>query len=135
MRSRRGVFGPQARRDDDATQAVRVVEEDRRSMRPKDPASLRVGPETAHLRRSRSSTYLPSDTLRRSDLHLGRLWANAASLVFRQSLESGAMANPEHLPPDVMAARFGVGKLNRHLFICLGPDCTEPSQGEKTWEY
>lgn len=45
------------------------------------------------------------------------------------------MPNPEHLPPDVMAERFGVGKLARHLFICLGPDCTEPSEGEKTWEY
>lgn len=45
------------------------------------------------------------------------------------------MANPEHLPPPVMAARFGVGKLRRHLFICVGPDCTEPQEGEKTWEY
>ena len=33
---------------------------------PKDPVSLRVGPEMARLRRSRSSTYLPIDTLRRS---------------------------------------------------------------------
>lgn len=45
------------------------------------------------------------------------------------------MANPEHLPPPVMAAAFGVGKLRRHLFICLGPDCIEPQEGEKTWEY
>lgn len=34
-----------------------------------------------------------------------------------------------------MAARFGVGKLRRHLFVCLGPDCVERSEGEKTWEY
>ena len=45
------------------------------------------------------------------------------------------MANPEHLPPDVMAARFGVGKLTRHLFICLGPDCVDREEGEKSWEY
>ena len=45
------------------------------------------------------------------------------------------MANPEHLPPEVMAGRFGVGKLKRHLFICLGPDCVDPTEGEKTWEY
>ena len=45
------------------------------------------------------------------------------------------MANPEQLPPDVMAARFGVGKLTRHLFICLGPDCCDPALGEQTWEY
>ncbi len=34
-----------------------------------------------------------------------------------------------------MAARFGVGKLQRHLFICLGPDCSDLQQGEQTWEY
>ena len=45
------------------------------------------------------------------------------------------MANPEHLPPRVMAPRFGVGKLKRHLFICVGPDCVAPAEGEKTWEY
>lgn len=45
------------------------------------------------------------------------------------------MANPEQLPPDVMAAKFGVGKLTHHLFICLGPDCTDPSRGQETWDY
>src|SRR3954469_20869368 len=33
------------------------------------------------------------------------------------------------------AATFGVGKLTRHLFICLGPDCTDLDRGEATWEY
>ena len=23
----------------------------------------------------------------------------------------------------------------RHLFLCLGPDCCEPREGEKTWDY
>jgi (2Fe-2S) ferredoxin len=46
-----------------------------------------------------------------------------------------SMANPEHLPPHVMATRFGIGKLKRHLFICVGPDCVAPEEGEKTWEY
>ena len=45
------------------------------------------------------------------------------------------MPNPEKSPPDVMASKFGVGKLTRHLFICLGPDCVAPETGEKTWEY
>jgi (2Fe-2S) ferredoxin len=45
------------------------------------------------------------------------------------------MANPEHLPPSVMAGRFGVGKLKRHLFICIGPDCVDPAEGAKSWEY
>jgi (2Fe-2S) ferredoxin len=45
------------------------------------------------------------------------------------------MANPLHLPPDVMARSFGVGRLARHLFVCLGPDCVDPVQGEATWTY
>ena len=45
------------------------------------------------------------------------------------------MANPENLPPEVMAAQFGIGKLTRHLFVCVGPDCVESEVGEQTWEY
>lgn len=45
------------------------------------------------------------------------------------------MANSERLPPEVMAEKFGVGKLHRHLFVCLGPHCAEPAAGEQTWEY
>ena len=45
------------------------------------------------------------------------------------------MANPDKLPPPVMAAKFGVGRLTRHLFICLGPDCIEPAAGLATWDY
>jgi len=47
----------------------------------------------------------------------------------------GAMANPQRLPPPTMAAQFGVGKLRRHLFICVGPDCIDPQTGEQVWEY
>ena len=45
------------------------------------------------------------------------------------------MANPEHFPPEVMAAKFGIGKLTRHLFVCVGPDCVDSEVGERTWEY
>jgi (2Fe-2S) ferredoxin len=45
------------------------------------------------------------------------------------------VANPENLPPHVMAEKFGIGKLRRHLFICLGPDCVDSAVGEQTWEY
>ena len=45
------------------------------------------------------------------------------------------MANPEQVPAEVMAARFGVGRLTRHLFVCVGPDCVEPAKGQETWEY
>ena len=45
------------------------------------------------------------------------------------------MANPERIPPPEMARQFGIGKLNRHLFLCPGPDCVDPALGEQTWEY
>jgi (2Fe-2S) ferredoxin len=37
--------------------------------------------------------------------------------------------------PEEAAERFGVGKLTRHLFLCLGPDCCDRDDGEKTWDY
>ena len=40
----------------------------------------------------------------------------------------------DELPGDV-AEDFGVGKLTRHLFICIGPDCVDPDKGDKTWGY
>jgi (2Fe-2S) ferredoxin len=45
------------------------------------------------------------------------------------------MANPDKYPPPVMAAKFGIGKLTRHLFICLGPDCIDPAKGAETWDF
>lgn len=45
------------------------------------------------------------------------------------------MGNPNQVPPDEMAQAFGVGKLQRHLFICLGPDCCDLSAGNETWDY
>ena len=45
------------------------------------------------------------------------------------------MANPDHIPPDVMARQFGIGGLKRHLFLCLGPECVPREQGEATWNY
>ena len=45
------------------------------------------------------------------------------------------MANKENLPPEVAARVFGIGKLTRHIFLCLGPDCVDEDQGEETWKY
>lgn len=45
------------------------------------------------------------------------------------------MANPEQIPPDAMAVKLGVGRLSRHLFVCLGPDCADPALGERTWDF
>jgi len=37
--------------------------------------------------------------------------------------------------PEEAARAFGIGRLTRHLFICLGPDCTDLETGERTWVY
>ena len=41
----------------------------------------------------------------------------------------------KYATPEEAAAAFGVGKIARHLFVCLGPDCTDPESGEATWTY
>jgi (2Fe-2S) ferredoxin len=41
----------------------------------------------------------------------------------------------KHTTAEAAAAAVGVGKLVRHLFICTGPDCTDPDEGERTWSY
>jgi (2Fe-2S) ferredoxin len=45
------------------------------------------------------------------------------------------MPNPNKIPPDLFAKTFGVGHLQRHIFLCLGPDCCDPSAGQAAWEY
>ena len=45
------------------------------------------------------------------------------------------MGKKKNLPPARVAELFGVGKLTRHLFICLGPDCADLDDGEQTWKY
>ena len=39
------------------------------------------------------------------------------------------------VPPPEAARSFGVGRLTRHLFICLGPDCVDAETGERVWNY
>ena len=36
---------------------------------------------------------------------------------------------------EAAAASFGVGRIQRHLFVCTGPDCTTPEAGDVTWQY
>jgi (2Fe-2S) ferredoxin len=45
------------------------------------------------------------------------------------------MAKRIGLSPEQSGQSFGIGKLTRHLFICLGPDCTDLENGERTWVY
>lgn len=37
--------------------------------------------------------------------------------------------------PEAAAASFGVGHIERHMFLCAGPDCTSEKDGEETWDY
>jgi (2Fe-2S) ferredoxin len=32
-------------------------------------------------------------------------------------------------------AGTGIDRATRHLFLCLGPDCTLAEEGQKTWDY
>jgi (2Fe-2S) ferredoxin len=48
--------------------------------------------------------------------------------------DAGVGKKRDQLPAEA-AASFGVGKLRRHLFICLGPDCADRDDGEETWKY
>ena len=37
--------------------------------------------------------------------------------------------------PQEAAAAFGVGRITRHLFLCMGPDCADLDDGDATWSY
>ena len=37
--------------------------------------------------------------------------------------------------PEVSAAAFGIGHIERHLFVCAGPDCVSPDKGNETWDF
>jgi (2Fe-2S) ferredoxin len=41
----------------------------------------------------------------------------------------------ERTTPEAAAASFGIGKLSRHFFLCVGPDCATPDEGLASWEY
>lgn len=45
------------------------------------------------------------------------------------------MGNPNKVPADVIAKKLGVGRLSRHMLICLGPDCCSNEAGEIVWNY
>jgi (2Fe-2S) ferredoxin len=41
----------------------------------------------------------------------------------------------ERTTPEAAAAAFGVGKIVRHLFVCVGGDCAPAEEGAATWDY
>ena len=36
---------------------------------------------------------------------------------------------------EASAIAFGIGHIERHMFVCVGPDCTDPERGAATWQY
>ncbi len=36
---------------------------------------------------------------------------------------------------EAKAQSLKIGSYNRHILLCLGPDCCAMSEGEATWEY
>ena len=42
-------------------------------------------------------------------------------------------ANPGETPEQT-AMRLGIGGLNRHVFLCTGPECVSTEEGQKAWE-
>lgn len=43
------------------------------------------------------------------------------------------MEKPEKIVQK--AESLGIGNYNRHILLCLGPDCCSLGKGEKTWDY
>ena len=37
--------------------------------------------------------------------------------------------------PEAAAAAFGIGRIERHIFVCTGPDCVPVRRGNRTWEF
>src|ERR671912_595537 len=46
-----------------------------------------------------------------------------------------AMSKNQCRAPAEVASSFGVGRLQPHLFICLGPDCVDREKGDETWMF
>jgi (2Fe-2S) ferredoxin len=38
------------------------------------------------------------------------------------------------LPLSVIAEKFGVGHYQRHVLLCIGPDCCDPEVGLAAWD-
>src|SRR5262245_59011002 len=60
--------------------------------------------------------------------------ASAGPFPLRLSYDRDLMGKKRESPLE-SAAEFGIGKLTRHLFDCIGPDCVDPDEGDRTWTY
>ena len=43
------------------------------------------------------------------------------------------MAKYDSIEEGITAA--GIDRARRHLFLCLGPDCAPPEEGQATWDF
>jgi (2Fe-2S) ferredoxin len=41
----------------------------------------------------------------------------------------------KNIDPVRVAEAVGIGSYQRHMFLCVGPDCCTPEQGMETWDY
>src|SRR4051794_35289997 len=42
---------------------------------------------------------------------------------------------PPETTPEQQATAYGIGNMRRHVLLCAGPECTDPSRGEAAWTY
>lgn len=53
----------------------------------------------------------------------------------RGMIDVGMGKKHKHRTAEEGAEAFGIGKLTRHMFVCIGPDCVDPDDGDRTWSY
>jgi (2Fe-2S) ferredoxin len=41
----------------------------------------------------------------------------------------------KHASPESLAPSYGIGKLQRHIFLCVHGDCAPRDEAMETWEY
>jgi (2Fe-2S) ferredoxin len=45
------------------------------------------------------------------------------------------MGHHHEEPAEDVARSYGIGGLNRHLFLCVADKCAPDGEGEETWKY
>lgn len=45
------------------------------------------------------------------------------------------MAEQKETDLKRIAAALNIGGYDRHIFLCVGPDCCTPEQGQESWDY
>ena len=47
--------------------------------------------------------------------------------------ERAPVSEPHRFPPDAKIPLEEITRATRHVFLCAGPDCCDPSEGEALW--